>query len=449
MFSLLKTFFIQAQYAIKPFFYLPVTFLRRVVFGQDVRLKQYFWDKWGFLDRRIKGVLDGAENILWIDAASGGEILQLVTFLRQLKGRHADLKILLSTASDDAYRYAENLETIDFVFNTPWDFVFVARRVMKQIKPSIFVSVEFTRIPEHFYTAQKLGVKTVLLSGLMSCRMQEHPTLKRTYALGAYSFFDFIAAKEERDCEGFAALGVERKKIIRLGNMKFDLSHLDVSENEISVLRRIFALVPGQKVFLAASVFPPEEKIAIDAFFKAKEMIPQLRLIIVPRFNKYIQRIIGYLKERDFSYLLRTQLAEYDNIDNLGDKAVIVDTFGELTRLYRLADYIFLSGSIYPVNKIGGGKNIVEPLASKNPIFFGPYMHYWREIADALRSAYHALEVRNADELAKGIVELSQRPEMICVLRDKAQELLSERSGIINSNVSFIESILPERKAYA
>jgi len=437
------------RYTIKPFFYLPITFLRRVVFGRDAHLKQYFWDKWGFLDKHMNDILSGAESILWIDVASGGEILQLVSFLRLLKKHHKGLKIVLSTASDDAYAYAEKLDTIDFVFNTPWDFAFVARRALRQVNPNLFISVEFTRIPKHFLTAQSLRVKTLLLSGLMSCRMQEHPTLERTYALNAYHFFDFIAAKENRDYEGFAALGIERSKIVRLGNMKFDTGFLDIKESQISTLRDVFALNPGQKIFLAASVFSPEEEIAIDAFRKAKAVIPNLRLIIVPRFTKYIPGIVDYLKHHDFSYILRTELPKRDNAEGLNDTVVIVDTFGELVKLYHLADYIFLSGSIYPVNKIGGGKNIVEPLASKKPIFFGPHMRYWQEITQPLMSIYQALEVRNADDLATGIIDLSRRPDIQNALRDKAIELLHQYTDVISDNVRFVETILYNGKVAA
>ena len=142
MINQLRLFIVQMRYTIKPFFYLPITFLRRVVFGRDAHLKQYFWDKWGFLDKHMNDILSGAESILWIDVASGGEILQLVSFLRLLKKHHKGLKIVLSTASDDAYAYAEKLDTIDFVFNTPWDFAFVARRALRQVNPNLFISVD-------------------------------------------------------------------------------------------------------------------------------------------------------------------------------------------------------------------------------------------------------------------------------------------------------------------
>lgn len=436
--DILKLFLIHSKYVVKPFSYLPITFVKRIIFGRDSFLKQYFWDKWGVLNKSIKSVLNNSDKTLWIDGASGGEILQLVTFLQKIKTRHPDLKIVFSTASDDAYRFAKGLKTIDFVFNTPWDFAFVAKRVIRQILPILFMSVEFTRIPLHFKVAQRTGITTVLLSGLMSCDFQQHPTLTRPFALEYYKYFDFIGAKEERDRKCFLQLGVDEDHVRVMGNMKFDLENLKFPVEDLKRLCSVFQIKPQDKIFLAASVFPPEEKIAIDAYVQAKKKMPNLRMIIVPRFNKYIKKIKEHLKQHDLDCVLRSELPQLA----LNGKAVVVNSFGELIRIYHLSDYIFLSGSIFPVNKIGGGKNIVEPLMSGKPIFFGPFMNYWREIVSELKSVYKKCEVKNASDLAQGIVDLDTNQQIQERLLKKSKEILRQRSHIIEDNVRFIENVL-------
>ncbi|MFH1245236.1 MAG: glycosyltransferase N-terminal domain-containing protein [Candidatus Omnitrophota bacterium] len=437
--KLLRVAWIQLKYSVLPFFYLPWTLARRVILGRDRYFKQYFWDKWGVLDKRVDDVVRGPGKVIWIDAASGGEILQIVTFIRRLKERHPDVKIILSTASDDAYHYAGRLSGIDFVFNTPWDFAWVAEKVLRRIHPAIFISIEFTRIPMHFKTAQRAGIKTVLLSGLMSCDWQRHPTMDRAYALEYYRYFDLIGAKERRDMEGFAAFGIDRAKIKILGNMKFDIEELSRGAEHIEDLRKDFQIKSADKIFLAASVFPPEDEVVIDAYVKMKQKINNMRFIIAPRFKKDIPRVIGYLKQYKLSYLCRSELKKAP-LNN--DNVIIIDTFGELKKIYHLADYIFLSGSIWPVNAIGGGKNIVEPLVSKKPIFFGPCMNYWKEIIGELKTVYEKCEVRNAEELAEGIFGLEDNPGLRQGLRAKAEQLLEQRSGIIKNNVEAVEALL-------
>lgn len=437
--KLLRIAWIQLKYSLLPYFCLPWTLVRRVFFGRDKYLKQYFWDKWGALDKGIENIVKDAGKVVWIDAASGGEILQVVTFIRRLKEQCPDVKIALSTASDDAYHYARRLSGIDFVFNTPWDFAWVARKVLRRIRPAIFISIEFTRIPLHFKTAQIAGIKTVLLSGLMSCGFQRHPTMDRAYALKYYRYFDFIAVKEKEDWEGFAALGVDRAKIKVLGNMKFDLEELLRGAEQIEDLRNDFQIKAEDKVLLAASVFPPEDEVAADAYVQLKQKINNMRFIIAPRFSKDIPRVIRYLNQCKLSCLCRSELKKAP-ID--ANAVIIVDTFGELKKIYHLADYIFLSGSIHPVNAIGGGKNIVEPLVSKKPIFFGPYMNYWKEIISELKAVYEKCEVRDARELAEGILGLEENPDLRQALRIKAEQLLTQRSGIIQKNVETVEAFI-------
>lgn len=430
-------------YAFQPLIYLPVTFLRRVVFGRDACLRQYFFDKWGFIGRSVDAVVSGGYTV-WIDGASGGEVLQLVSFVKKLKARCPGLKIVFSTASDDAFCYARKLPEIDFVFNTPWDFAFVASRVIRRIKPKVFLTVEFSRIPMHFKAAQAMGVRTVLLSGLMSCDFTEHPTMRRAFALKYYRYFDFIGAKEERDKQGFLALGVPESKVRPAGNLKFDLENLSPKAGDLKELAAAFNISSGEKIFLAASVFPPEERIAIEAYALAKKEIAGLRLIIAPRFNKYIPGIKEELEKRGIRFLLRSRLKDTPAWSH---EAIILDTFGELMRVYHLADCIFLSGSIFPVNKIGGGKNIVEPLVSGKPILFGPHMNYWREITAELKSVFEGCEVRGAGELARAIVKLENNPDIAARLSRKSAELLAARSHIVDDNVAFVGQLLNAKRS--
>src|SRR5207248_4901740 len=56
---------------------------------------------------------------------------------------------------------------------------------------------------------------------------------------------------------------------------------------------------------------------------------------------------------------------------------LLLDSVGELASIYRLADVVFVGGSLAP----SGGHNILEPAAfSKVPVY-GPSMDNFREMA--------------------------------------------------------------------
>ena len=60
---------------------------------------------------------------------------------------------------------------------------------------------------------------------------------------------------------------------------------------------------------------------------------------------------------------------------------MVVDTLGEMLKLYTLADLVFVGGSLVPT----GGHNVLEASLVKKPVLFGPYMQNFKEIARLLR----------------------------------------------------------------
>jgi 3-deoxy-D-manno-octulosonic-acid transferase len=62
---------------------------------------------------------------------------------------------------------------------------------------------------------------------------------------------------------------------------------------------------------------------------------------------------------------------------------LLIDTVGELLKLYAAADVVFVGGSLAPV----GGHNVLEASLLKKPVLFGPHMANFREIARLLIEA--------------------------------------------------------------
>ncbi len=74
---------------------------------------------------------------------------------------------------------------------------------------------------------------------------------------------------------------------------------------------------------------------------------------------------------------------------------LLLDTIGELSGLFALADVVFVGGTLAD----RGGHNILEPAFFGKPIVIGPHMENFREIADDFRAADAVREIRDASEL--------------------------------------------------
>ena len=75
---------------------------------------------------------------------------------------------------------------------------------------------------------------------------------------------------------------------------------------------------------------------------------------------------------------------------------LLLDTFGELAKIYRYATVAFIGGSLMGTT---GGHNPIEAAAAGVPVCFGPSMSNFREIASSFLDADAAEEVASAGEV--------------------------------------------------
>ena len=86
--------------------------------------------------------------------------------------------------------------------------------------------------------------------------------------------------------------------------------------------------------------------------------------------------------------------------------ALLLDTIGELSRLFAAADVVFMGGSIVP----HGGHNVLEPAFFGKPCIVGPHMHNFQAIADQFRAAGALVEIGSNGDLAPAVDRLLRDP---------------------------------------
>ena len=74
---------------------------------------------------------------------------------------------------------------------------------------------------------------------------------------------------------------------------------------------------------------------------------------------------------------------------------LLLDTFGELAKVYRYATVAFIGGTLVPT----GGHNPIEAAAAGVPVCFGPSMSNFREIAQVFLHHEAAVQVKDAAEV--------------------------------------------------
>ena len=119
-------------------------------------------------------------------------------------------------------------------------------------------------------------------------------------------------------------------------------------------------------------------------------------------------------------------------------QVLLGDTMGELLFLYALADIAFVGGSLVP----NGGHNLLEPAALGKPVFAGPHLFNFLDIAAQLRDAGALLEVTDAGELCDGLARLWAQPEVATAMATPGEKVLRNNQGALERLLAGLARLL-------
>ena len=158
-------------------------------------------------------------------------------------------------------------------------------------------------------------------------------------------------------------------------------------------------LTDNEGVFLAGSTHPGEEELVLEAFDRVREKLPGAKLIIAPRAILRAGQIAVMCSKHGFSARTRTELNEKPES---GHDVVILNTIGELGKVYSIGDVIYVGGSLIP----HGGHNILEPAAHGKAIITGCNMFNFKETHALFSSRSAVITVDDGAGLTEAAVRL-------------------------------------------
>jgi 3-deoxy-D-manno-octulosonic-acid transferase len=406
---------------------------------QAIRHRKYVGSlrqRLGFLPLSFN--LDGEASI-WIHAVSVGETLTTRALITDLRGRFPHLKIFLSTTTMTGQEVARKLPDVDGVFYCPFDWTFAVTRTLNIVKPRLFVMMETEIWPNLLRACQVRGVKTALVNGRVSARSYSRYQWIRPLFRRVLQDVDRFCMQSEESARRIIDLGADRDRVTVTGSLKFDsLDWPGVGPHGQSRDRvlRFFRIADGRPVVIAASTLRGEDAAALSAFRRAKARWPNALLIIAPRHPERFGEVTRLAAEEGFRVTRRSELPV--DAEPRGD-VVVLDTIGELARLYQIATLVFVGGSLVDA----GGHNILEPAMFGKPIVFGPHMQNFAEISADFLAKGAALQVQGPRELDEVMVELLSDTVRRASLGAAARALLEANRGAKARTLEVLAALLP------
>jgi len=327
-----------------------------------------------------------AAHDLWIHAVSVGETLASRPVVDELLRRRPGTSIVFTTTTITGQTQARRLFPEATVTYFPFDFSTSVRRFLDHHRPRVFAAMETEIWPNVTRLSRARGLRLVLANGRLSDRSYPRYRAFRPIVRRILRQYDRVLARDEGDRRRFLAIGAEAVEVT--GNVKFDFTPDD---KPLPIASRLEALIAGRRVLVLGSTREGEEEAIVPELQRFLEE-ENAFAILAPRKPEQFEIVAALLTTTSIPFIRRSEL---DVEPVLQPALFLLDTVGELSRIYRYATVAFLGGSLVPT----GGHNPIEPAAAGVPVCFGPHMTNFREIAATFLENDAAVEVRSASDL--------------------------------------------------
>ena len=306
---------------------------------------------------------------IWFHFASLGEFEQGRPVLEQLRNLYPDNKIVVTFFSPSGYEVRRNTPLADAVYYLPLDTARNAQKFIDAIQPkmAIFTKYEYWY---HFYNeAHRRHIPLFIISGIFrpgQIFFKWYGGLHRKI-LGCVNYF-FV--QDEPSVALLKGLGLNNATIS--GDTRFD--RVWANARHPKPIPFIDEFKNGQKVFIAGSTWPPDEKLLAIL----TTQYPDWKFILAPHeiSEEKISKLIELLPPGS--------VARYSQILNYGPAAaetqisgrqtLIIDNIGMLSSLYQYGDIAYIGGGF------GAGiHNTLEAAAFGLPVIFGPNYSKFKE----------------------------------------------------------------------
>lgn len=307
-------------------------------------------------------------KVIWVHAVSVGEVKAVSKLVSKLKQERPDHDIIVSTTTMTGNEEAKrSIKEASHVVFLPLDLSFIIRKVLNKIQPSLVILVESDFWYHFLKIAKNKGANIILVNGKLSEKSQKRYAFFPWIKNNLFQWIDLYLLQSVDYVDRFLSVGAVEEKIYSIGNLKLDNEPKKMTESEKELLKKRLNLSDGMKSIVFGSTHGGEEAIALDIAQKLLQAYDNLMIIIVPRHPERFDLVANMIQERGHSFHRLSS-----GLPNEKKKIILVDTMGLLGSLYQVSDIAVVCGSLVPGI---GGHNIIEPLAFKIPVLYGPYMH--------------------------------------------------------------------------
>jgi len=333
-------------------------------------------------------------HLVWMHGASIGETRLLLEVAERLGAKRANLHFLFTSQTQTAAELINrHLNGSDVLRErgryqvAPLDTPDIAARFLDNWQPILCVFAEGEIWPNLILEASSRKVPLALINARMTNKSVKGWTFWQGFAREVFSSFDTIIAADHQTAEALRNLA--QTDVPCPGSLKLSLSVGDISETEAQAIRNAF--IGGRRCIVAVSTHEGEEAWILNAL---EGIDPRPALVIIPRHPERREAVESLLKDRGLTFSVRSR----GETPTTADDVLLCDTLGEVALFASVSDSVYLGGG--HANGVGG-HNPIEILRIGKPVFTGPHIHNFADLAARLEGNTSFQVVRDKEALRR------------------------------------------------
>ena len=412
----------------------PVIFIAFLI---KPKFRAGFWEKIGFrFSRRSTDPLRNdseQKQSIWFHAVSVGEVNAIEALVKKAKTEFPEYNIAVTTVTKTGQQVAYNKfkNIADIITYFPYDNNFSVDAAINALNPKIVVIAETEIWPAFCHEINKKNIPLILVNGRISPNSYKGYKKFRFFFEKVLRNFSLILMQTDDDKNRIVDIGAFSEKVEVMGNLKFDITHI-MDNHEIKELKH--SLKSGDyKVLIAGSTHKGEDELIINTYKRLKIEINDLKLIIAPRHPERNDQVLKLICATGFKIGLRSKNSHFKNTD-----IILLDTMGELSKLYSVAKVAFIGGSFSGT----GGHNPLEAAIYGVPVVSGADVFNFKDIYKFMTANQAAFIVNDEDQLSIKIRELIKNKEKHSDASAACLNIFEENKGALDFAIKKIKNYL-------
>ncbi len=371
---------------------------------------------------------DDPRPTLLLHGVSVGEINATREVVARLEAPGGEaVRVVISATTNTGFARAMELYGDRHpVVRFPFDFSWMVRRFLDAIRPQAVALMELEVWPNLALECQRRAIPLAVINGRLSDSSFGNYRWARRWVRPMFQGLAAVAAQTEEYAQRFRDLGTPSERVSVTDTMKWDTVRLVDEVEGADALAADMGIDAGRPLVVAGSTGPGEEEKLI------RDRPSGVQLLLVPRKPERFDEVA-----RLSPGMRRRSQPAREPPPSPGQDLFLLDSMGELTKAYALADVAVVGRSFVPL----GGSDPIEAIALGKPTIIGPHHENFREVVAAFAEGGG---IRVTDRPMAAVKDLLDHPEEARSMGERGRDVIRRRQGATERHLRLLRKLLAE-----